>query len=362
MHWIRYIIMTIILIITLYVAYHHYLPKSKFWKYQPVPRKTMNDDQIGDIVDNPLSSKHLSLINPNQFEKIDKIDDLVKFLNNNYFEGVKYNKEYLEWELSNKGESWFLRQSGKIIGSISELPLTILINGNNKSFMYVDHLSVLKDERGKGIATKLISKGVQIGVQRDIPRFIFRIEEKPLPYPYLCKLTNFYGKIDNSKIDNSKINIDNHNYQLFNGNNDNGNININDLVYQFWKKVIEKHKFAMTMNQKQFIKYASSSNVVTTIYWMKDDQIVGLIIGLKTVFKGDPVTEIVFANCNNDQEETMISNINSLNTQWITMHNYSNHIKWIKKLKLKKSHDLYIHLYNFYNLSIKPEDLHFGCG
>lgn len=342
--------MSIIMIITLYVAYHHYFPESKFWKFQPVTRKEMQEDgMIGDIIDKPLSSKHLSVIGECQFEKVDKINDLVKLLDDNYFEGVKYNEEYLKWELA-EGETWFLRDSGKVIGSISEIPLTISINGNDKPFMYVDHLTVVKEKRGKAIATKLISKGVQIGVEREIPRFIFRIEEKPLPYPYLCKLSNYYGAVNKKIIKSSE-------YKKYTGDSD------EKEVYKFWREKIEKHKFAMIMNEKQFSKYAKCSDVVTTQYWMKDNKVIGLLIGLKTIFKGDSVTEIVFAHCDSQRDDQiMISNIHSLATKWISMHNYSDHMKWIKKLALKRSHNLYIHLYNYNHPRIKGEELHFGIG
>lgn len=343
---IRQTILLIIFMITLYVSYHHYFPESKFWKYQPVTRKGLEIE--GDIVNNPLSSKHLSVINKNKFEKVEKITDLVKLLDNNYFYGVKYPEKYLEWELTN-GESWFIRESGKVIGAISKIPLTISINKKDIQFMYVDHLTVIKDQRGKGIATKLISKGVQIGVDKNIPRFIFRIEQKPLPYPYLCKLSNYYGKLPEKQILQEKINT--HKF-----------INDNTNVYMFWKQWIEKHKFAMIMNNKQFFKYAKFSDIVTTVYFEKDEKIVGLFIGLKTIFKGDPVIEIVFIHCDKIAEKQMIKTISSLNCKWISMHNYSDQIKWIKLLKLKRSHDLYIHLYNYHHPKIDPIDLHFGMG
>ncbi len=77
----------------------------------------------------------------------------------------------------------------------------------------------------------------------------------------------------------------------------------------------------------------------------------GLLIGLKTLFEGDSVTEIVFAQCeegcDEEADQRMISNIHSIETKWISIHNYSDHMKWIKKLGLKKSHDLYVHLYNY---------------
>ena len=346
MNWIRSTIMLILVIITLYVAYHHYFPKSKFWKFQPVTRKGMEDGVEGDIVDSPLSSKHLSVISGCQFEKVEEVSDLVKLLDNNYFEGVKYPKEYLEWELVG-GESWFLRDTGKVIGAISEIPLTIWINEKEKPFMYVDHLTVVKEQRGKGIATKLISKGVQIGVERDVPRFIFRIEQNPLPYPYLCRLSNYYGAVNEKMMGKA-------NYKKFGGDE--------SIVYRFWREWIEKHKFAMIMNEKQFVKYAKCSDVVTTWYWMREDKVVGLLIGLKTIFKGESVTEIVFAQCDNGEEEIMISNIHSLGTKWISIHNYSNHMKWIKMLGLKRSHDLYVHLYNYHYPRIEAGDLHFGMG
>lgn len=362
MSWTRYTIMLILGVITLYVAYHHYFPKSKFWKFQPVTRKGMKERRAGDIVDEPLSSKHLSIISGCQFEKVEKVSDLVKLLDDNYFEGVKYPSEYLEWELrmgekEKRGESWFLRDTGKVIGAISEIPLTIWIDGKDKPFMYVDHLTVVKEQRGKGVATKLISKGVQIGVERDVPRFIFRIEQKPLPYPYLCKLSNYYGAVNEKFMGSAE-------YKKFDGKQNVNERGDESLVYQYWREWIEKHKFAMIMNEKQFVEYAKCSEIVTTWYWMREGNVVGLLIGLKTVFKGDSVTEIVFSHCNEskDDKNIMFSNIHSLDTKWISMHNYSDHMKWIKMLGLKRSHDLYVHLYNYHHPRIEGGDLHFGMG
>lgn len=354
MNWIRSTIMLILVIITLYVAYHHYFPKSKFWKFQPVTHKRMEEKEAGDIVDEPLSSKHLSVISGCKFEKVEKVSDLVKLLDDNYFEGVKYPLEYLKWELKmgekgKRGESWFLRDTGKVIGAISEIPLTIWIDEKEKPFMYVDHLTVVKEQRGKGIATKLISKGVQIGVERDIPRFIFRIEQKPLPYPYLCRLSNYYGKLP--KADALQEAISNHKF-----------MGDRSDVYLFWRECIEKHNFAMIMNDKQFAEYAKCSDVVTTLYFKKDEKIVGLLIGLKTIFKGEPVIEIVFIHCDKTVEKQMMIAISLLKCKWISMHNYSDHMKWIKMLGLKRSHDLYVHLYNYHHPRIEGSDLHFGMG
>lgn len=358
MRWIRSSILTILIVITLYVAYHHYFveKKSKFWRFQPVTRKKIKqeEERIGDIVDNPLSEKHISTIKKCQFEKVENISDwpqLVTLLDNHYIEGVKYSEPYLKWELK-RGESWLLRDTGKVIGSISEIPLSILIEGDERPFMYVDHLTVVKEERGKGVATKLISKGVQIGVERDVPRFIFRIEEKPLPYPYLCKLSNYYGTVNEKCI--GKMN-----YKRY--SSDTSNVD-HDAIYQFWLNIVKKHKFSMIMNSDQFKKYATSNDIVTTYYWIKKGVVIGLLIGFKTLFRGESVTEIVFVHCLEGEEEIMFANINDLDTKWITIHSYSDHMKWIKKLGLKRSHDLYIHLYNFHHPRIEAKELHFGMG
>ena len=73
MDWIRYIILTILLLLSLWVAYHKYMSqKSKFWKNQPVTRKGMNDKiMIGQILDNPLSDQHRDLIKSRNIDPVD---------------------------------------------------------------------------------------------------------------------------------------------------------------------------------------------------------------------------------------------------------------------------------------------------
>lgn len=382
MGWIRYIILAILLLLSLWVAYHKYMPrKSKFWKNQPVTRKDMNDKTaIGQILDNPLSDQHRNLIKSGNIDPVDhkSWNSFVELINTHYFEGVQYDADYLEWELK-KGEesynSWLLHTNdySKVIGGISMLPIKLLIAADHESdkhFNYVDHLTVIEDERGKGVATKLISKLVEVGVDRSVPRFIYRIEMKPLPYPYLCKLSNYFSQISG----NSKKNTDQKDLakcQKYNNTSsslDNSS-DLSDQLYKFWRKRVEKHKVALVMDQKEWESYANSSSVVTTYYWMNenennDDNVGGLLIGLKTKFRGDTVTEIVFVGCNDNKvdQKRMMECINALGTKWITIHNYSDHNRWIKMMKMKRSHDLYIHMYNYHHPRIEPKEIHFGMG
>lgn len=403
MGWIRYIILAILLLLSLWVAYHKYMPrKSKFWKNQPVTRKGMNDKTtIGQILDNPLSDQHKDLIKSGNIDPVDhkSWNSFVELINTHYFEGVQYNADYLEWELK-KGEesynSWLLHTNdySKVIGGISMLPIKLLIAADHESekhFNYVDHLTVVEDERGKGIATKLISKVIDVGVNRSVPRFIYRIEMKPLPYPYLCKLSNYFSQISRGTKKHTDQK-DLTNYQKYNNTSSSLNnlSNLSDQLYKFWRKRVELHKIAFVMDQKEWESYASSSSVVTTYYWMNENdndndnnendnnkndnnendnnennnKVGGLLIGLKTKFRGDTVTEIVFVRCNDNKvdQKRMLECINALETKWITMHNYSDHNRWIKMMKMKKSHDLYIHLYNYHHPRIKPKELHFGMG
>lgn len=195
----------VVLILILFIAWYMLRKRGHaFWDRQPVSRKEgSGEGVVSDIIPLPLGVKHPDVIGTVSPSDTSFHKSFARFLNNHYVKDYIFDQKYISWLLGHPGlqkrNITTIQRNQEIIGTIMSKPYSIVINGNTVPTNYVDMLSVHTKHRNKNYAPVLISNMLTNSCDETYKTCIFKKEEKPLPFNYICK-TKYYSKDITRKV------------------------------------------------------------------------------------------------------------------------------------------------------------------
>ena len=193
--------MKYVIVIVLVLLINWYMFRKRghaFWDRQPVSRTDgSHEGVISNIVPNPIGIKHPDVVETVLPDDTSFHKTFARFLNNHYVKDYIFDQKYISWLLSHPGlqksNITTIQRNRELIGTIMSKPYSIAINGNTVPTNYVDMLSVHTKHRNKKYAPVLISNMLTNSCDETYKTCIFKKEEKPLPFNYICK-TKYYSK------------------------------------------------------------------------------------------------------------------------------------------------------------------------
>ena len=181
-----YIVAIIIIVLCYFIQIKH-----KFWDKQPV----MRDNECDQIKVIGLIPKFNIKLNGNKIKfKINKsnLDEVYKFLNDNFNNDYNINYNYLKYCFNKDGATNITAYDGKnVIGFIHAQPMRVVFKKKLLNLFYVDYLCVEKHNRSKNLASLLISRLLN-SYSNKKTIFLFKKDTIGLPYKSLLKTHYFY--------------------------------------------------------------------------------------------------------------------------------------------------------------------------
>lgn len=347
----------IILIFILFIVWYMFRKRGHaFWDRQPVSRKGGSGEGIvSDIIPKPIEVAH-----PNVIETVSPDDTsfhraFARFLNGHYVKDYIFDQKYISWLLGHPGlqkrNITTIQQNREIIGTIMSKPYSIVINGNTVPTNYVDMLSVHVKHRNKNYAPVLISNMLTNSCDETYKTCIFKKEEKPLPFNYICK-TKYH-----SKDVTRKVRVD-PKYTLTPTTPDDL-----EYVYRLYNQESVKYKCFPILDDAQ-VKYIFGTNALI----FKDG---GVPKGVMTYTinhidnTSTKIAEITLLLCEDDSYvEAMKHMINYCHTHKIDILlciDMAKNRKCIDTLGFDKGLDVYFQMYNYaVNIPLNSTDILFN--
>lgn len=259
-------------VIVILVIYYKLSQKPKvhhYWDKQPVSR---NFSSLGKIsktrlpsnIIPPFQTVNFNILNP-------KTEKLIKnFIDHHFLKGYQYSLPFLRWSMPNNNTDTIglvtkpqSTPGYQLVGTISSKMVTMVINGQTHDIGYVDYLAVHQDYRGHRLATALISKVVET-YHREI--FLFKIEDKPLPFDVVCKFRYYVYPItqENPEQITGETNWTALTNQTL------------DLAYQYYQQKSSQFRYYQSYTRDQFKKwFLPDNNVVSSFIMLEKGQIIG---------------------------------------------------------------------------------------
>lgn len=336
-----YILISIIILIFITYKYNY---KHLFWDKQPVSRNLCNKEGI--ISKNPIFNIHLQKYM--YFKYLNKLDTKIfDFINNHFTDYYQYSNEFLKNTLNYldnlKIYNIALYEASKLIGFIHAKPIKLYINNIFIDIYYVDFLCVHKKYRKKNIASLLISKLINSCNSKQI--FIFKKENKQLPFNYINKSSYYYLHINSVKNINKKI--DNIKFS-----------NLEDIedIYCFINKIYKTKKIYNYLDIIQFKNLYINSNKKILIEYDLCNKIIAIIIFIEikfnynhVIFKTYDIENIYINGIKNYKIlDYLIIDCKNNNIDMISCLNQSYNKYFIDKYNMKKGMTIYFHMYNYH--------------
>lgn len=330
----------VVVVLLIIIVYFNYKSKSHpFWDKQNVDR---NHKKIGII----SLKKPILTINKNYtIKNLDNFELFRLFINQHFIKGYQYNKSFIDWYLF-KSNIFGLYFQDKLIGTIVSKNINLKIIDNNYNCGYVDFLSIMKKYRNQYLAPILISHTINYYSGNQI--FIFKKEDKPLPYKYLSKFNYFIKEIDKNP-NNLLINIENCNKNNF--IHLDKNCKDIELIYKKYLEIATKYKIYLNfINSSCFNNYFTSNNSIFTFYQKKEKEILNiysfyltkLVINNKTY----NILEIIFFYLPNFMNHLSYY-LKKFNISYISIAGLGNYKKITDKYDFSIGKTCFLHLYNF---------------
>jgi len=383
---------TIYLIIFLICVYFIYIRNKKhiFWDIQPVTRNSNEQDVkiIKELTQNNTIiepfPKTLTLEKIEVFNNINSTqthtflsksntgEEWRQFINKHYMKYTKYSKSYINWILHYptkhfpslhilSPDHWnlVLRNSEKsIIGSIRATPTQLSVYGKKFYIFYVDFLCIHKSVRKLRLAPKLISAMVNKGAITPFQSFVFKKENKPLPFQYVSKLNYYILDINEVSFTPDLINIQHYDIHTLDESTLNSTI---EKIFTFVNNSAKKYPIHPIFMMKDFKYLFLTRKKVVYSYYIEDKNtksIIGFVSFLhyKGTFKTNNfyLLELFygfmnpkFTNYSLEQfVYSLLPKFKKLGYSYILCTNTQDYKYMLDKLGFKKRENLYIHFYN----------------
>lgn len=345
LEFIPILIAIILIILASFIKKRHL-----FWEKQPVMRKKATSLEIIGLIPNFKFKYNGHGIVLDKATDMDKVYD---FLNKNFNNNYNINYPYFASSFSKKkGKNITMSHKNEIIGFIHSEPINIVYNNKVINFQYVDYLCVDKNYRGKNCASLLIGYLLQSFTNKKAV-FLFKIDEKGLPYKPIIETHYFYKNL--SKFLPNKIvgvwHIINRPAQI-------------DHIYSYYKKLTSRYTIRTFYTKREFREIFIEKKILDLFIVENQSGFKTLVIGKKNSYKVHGKVE----NCfeidlilgelrYSDNIDEKISNILKNNGyNFYSISNIAHHGTFIKTNKLTKSMKVCYYAYNIEIPEVKLND------
>jgi hypothetical protein len=334
--------------------------KHKYWSKQPVSRDHTEEGIISNLIPFPLRIKQ-----PNQLVKVDPDNKsfhnvLANFLSTHYVKGYVFNENDISWYLSHpylNGDNILnLKNENMLIANIVAKPYKLCLKNNIINTHYVDLLTVHKDHRSKNYAPLVISHTAKESSNKYSKVFIFKIEQKRLPFNHICKM-KFYSYATNNTLSPNNSHVLNDSTST-------------DMVYikQLYNTICSGYKCYPIFDeyQSKYI-YSSKPGVYESLIIMEN----GIRKGVLTYVVNDMtnykyrVMEIVLLLYEGTDYMDLFKQINKhCHTKKINVIlclNIGENNNFIRNFDFVPGLDTYLYMYNYHiNGTLRPSDILFN--
>ena len=332
-----YIVAIIIIVLCYFIQIKH-----KFWDKQPV----MRDNECDQIKVIGLIPKFNINLNGNKIKftiNISNLDEVYKFLNDNFNNDYNINYNYLKYCFNKDGATNITAYDGKdIVGFIHAQPMRVVFKKKLLNLFYVDYLCVEKHNRSKNLASLLISRLLN-SYSNKKTIFLFKKDTIGLPYKSLLKTHYFYKDLREVvplKVEN-----------IYNLHDKPEN---KDIVYNYYRKLISRFKMYNYIDRKEFSKLFIDDKKLDLFVVKNENGFNTLVIGKKGVYKlwgkieNCFEIECILGEIRNPKEiDNKLSNIlKNLGYNFYCLSNVGIHGKFIRDNKLVRSQRVYYYSYN----------------
>ena len=346
-------ILNILIFLIIFYLIKNKNKKHKFWDKQPVSNKNIKN--IGRISTNPYFN--INLYDKYSFQFIKVNHATINFINTHFSDYNKYNYDYLYDTLNYIGSyniSLFLVDT--LIGFIHAKPIKLFLDNKKINVFYVDFLCVHEKYRNKNLAAYLISFLINQCNSNQI--FIFKKDNKKLPFNYLNKTQYYYNFIYNykkKKIKNKIVLLD--------------TTNIKE-TFEFINEIKKTYICSDYYSLDYFITnyYNNSAKQIYIEY--DNNSIISVFVFVNNFFKFKKnklktldIENIYINNSNLNITSLFNYLINySLSKQIdiITCIDNMQNYYFIKKYNLSMSMDLFYHMYNYNYPLIENKNMSFN--
>jgi len=165
--------------------------KSIFWNNQPVIRNIEDFNYKGFLFDK-LPDIEIGLSKKYEFSL--DTNNISEWISSNFSKYYEFSKNHLLEEKNNKISNIILKYNKKIVGFIHVRYMNWLFDLKEYKIGFVDYLCIEPNFRNNNLASIMISKMIEeTKLKSDCKGFIFKIDNKPLNFPYWLK-SNYYVK------------------------------------------------------------------------------------------------------------------------------------------------------------------------
>lgn len=352
----KYTILFITLIII--VWYFFFRIKHKFWDRQPVSRNNLKKE---GIISNVLP-KPIKLRSPIEVIKIQSNDKtfqkfLPSFLNNHYISEYTYDTKYIEWFFTFPNlKATTINHTGKIVGTIINKPYNVKMGDDTIYSHYVDMLSIHTEHRKKNYASLLMSNTIQITSNNLYKTYIFKTENKTLPYNHFCKSKYYIFNIEKSFDTNPQ-------YSLSPSTNKDIEY-IRDLYHRESKKY--KCYPILDTEQEEYI-FTSKNGVYESLIIKVDDIPKGVVTYVVNFIENKNLkrAEIVLLLCEDvnyiNVVECLINHCKKYQINELICIDMAQNNQFIYNMSFRPGMDVYFYMYNYHlNKQIKSSDILFN--
>lgn len=375
--------LVVLLVILVWIVYPKIFPRVHiYWDQQPVIRKfdSTNSTEFGTdlIITHPKKLPPPQINNKYQVYHFDinskrESTELRDFWNQHFIKGYRYTLPFLHWSLPIETEgNLCIRDGMQIIGTISTRQYSIVMGDITRTVGYVDYLSIHKNYRNNRLAPLLISETVARYPGTNRMSFIFRIEEKPLPFLAIVKYR--YYVYDLTGISQTR--------HLLDDSNNLHPLTESELTeaWKFYQHESRDYLFRIDLSLDEFRRwFLPIDGIVYTYIRRQRGTIISLVSGFKCevvnesfIVNGDPVpvmeiTMILSKRSVIHPTGTIVSDIRDflkiskkIGTTYVVAPNTGPNNTFIKVLGFVPGKRCYLQLYNLsFTRSLQPEEVLF---
>ena len=349
----------LLIIVVIVIFINRRTTRHKFWDKQPVSRNGIEEGIISNIPEPlPVNDDSLSIVKLNPKDKfVHRF--LVEFLTEHYVKDCVYTSNYVSWYLENlkPNNLLALTHDNHRIGTIFAKPYTVNIKGDILPSHYVDFLSVHKYFRNRSYAPLLISHTAKESSDEKYKTFIFKKEDKPLPFNYIAKCRYYVYDIPR------KVNNITSKYSLTRTTSD-------DMEYltDLYNRESPKYKChpIFDSNELRYI-FTSKNGAYESLIIKKDGVRKGVItyvINMGSSTSSQLAEIALFLYDGTDYTGVMKSLIKHCHKNSFDMLlcvNNAKNYNFIDMMDFYPGMDVYFHMYNYHmNEILLPEDILFN--
>ena len=334
--------------------------KHMFWGHQPVSRDALRcEGMISHTHPQPIDVK-----NPDRIVTVEPLKHafhrtLADFLSRHYVKDYRYDSHFISWVLNfpymTRNNIINLFQNDTLTGNIISKPYRLHVRGIPLHSQYVDMLCVHKGHRNKNYAPVLISQLLKHSFIGDHKTYIYKIEQKPLPFNYICKARYYFKRVDDSTTSH---------------------------VCRLRRTTTEDIEYIRTLYDKESVKYACfpsfDTNQMKYMCTSVDSVYESLVIDVGGENRGivmfsindlrhgrGKVAEISLLLCENSYHieavKALIQYCHAIKVNVVLCTNIGQNHAFVKSMDFSEGMDVYFHMYNYHlNKPLEPRELLFN--